>query len=171
MRIKWRLLLPTVLLLLLGGPTLASANSSWHWVTMSPFVVFPFAVVFTLLIETAAIWKIARIPSLKKTLLVVGLSNLASFLAPYLFRAWRFIPTSGGFNLMGAFNKGPYYMILGGYLALTLLVEVPVVVWLLHRDLPEKTARTKLILTTVVANTVTTLLVAVCERLLCRGQW
>ena len=62
-------------------------------------------------------------------------------------------------------------MILGGYLALTLLVEVPVVVWLLHRDIPEKTARIKLVLTTVVANTVTTLLVAVCERLLCRGQW
>lgn len=171
MKSKLRFLFPTVMLLLFGGVITVSANSSWHWVTISPYVVFPFAVVFTLLIETVAIKKIARTPSLKKTLLVVGLANLASFLAPYLFRAWRFIPTSGGFNLMGAFNKGPYYIILGGYLALTLLVEVPVVVWLLYRDLPEKTTRTRLILTTVIANIVTTLLVAVCERLLCQGQW
>lgn len=171
MKRKLRILFPTLMLFLFGGLTTVSANSSWHWVTVSPFVVFPFAVVFTLLIETVAIKKIAGTPSLKKTLLVVGLANLASFLAPYLFRAWRFIPTSGGFNLLAAFNKGPYYMVLGGYLALTLLMEVPVVVWLLHRELPEKTTRTRLIFITVIANIVTTLLVAVCERLLCRGQW
>ena len=171
MKRKLRILVPMLILLLFGGLTTVSANSSWHWVTVSPFVVFPFAVVFTLLIETVAIKKIARTASLKKTLLVVGLANLASFLAPYLFRAWRSIPTSGGFNLLDAFNRGPYYIILGGFLALTLLVEVPVVVWLLHRELPEKTTRTRLIFTTVIANIVTTLLVAVCERLLCRGQW
>ncbi len=144
------------------------ANSSWHWVTASPLKVFPFAVAFTLLIETVSVVKLGKTANFKKSLLTVSCANLFSFLAPYIERAYRFIPTSGGFSILAAFNKGPYYIVLSGYLLLTIIVELPIVYLLLRKDTGSKG---RLITSILLSNTVTTLLVAACERLICIGSW
>lgn len=143
------------------------ANSSWHWVTASPMKVFPFAVFFTLIIETAAVVIIGKVADVKKSIIVVGLANLFSFLAPYVIRAYNFIPTSGGFKLWAAFEKGPYYMVLSGYLILTLIVELPVVYLMLLKE----SSKTGLAAAILASNIITTLLVAVSERLICIGSW
>jgi uncharacterized membrane protein (DUF441 family) len=81
-----------------------------------------------------------------------------------------FQPISGGFldAWVNAFDAGPYYIVRLGYLILTLAVEVPIVWHTLkqHTDSPKK-----LLNSVVIANVVTTVIVAVTERLLCRGQW
>lgn len=153
---------------LLLFPSLVYANSSWHWVTTSPMAVLPFAVVFTLLIETLFVVKLGKVADYKKAFIIIGLANFLSFLAPYFERAYRFIPTSGGFSLSAAFQKGPYYMILTGYLLLTVIVELPVVFLLLRKYC---TNIKKLIIAIVLSNVLTTILVAVLERLLCVGRW
>ena len=144
------------------------ANSSWHWVTTSPLKVLPFAVIITLLAETFAVVKIGRTADAKKVFLVVSCANLFSFLAPYIERAYRFIPTAGGFSIKAAFDKGPYYMVLTGYLLLTLIVELPVVYLLLRKNTE---CKRRLFVSILASNVITTLFVAVCERLICIGQW
>lgn len=144
------------------------ANSSWHWVTTSPMNVLPFAVIFTLFIETISVVKLGKVANTKKAFLVVSLANLMSFLAPYLERAYRFRRVVGGFSLSAAFDKGPYYMVLGGYLFLTIIVELPIVHYLLGK---EATNKKRFIGAVVASNIVTTLLVAVLERFICIGRW
>lgn len=148
-------------------PAAAYANSSWHWLTTSPLTLLPFAILFTLLIETCTVVKFAKVAFTKKTFLIICLANLLSFLAPYLERAWRFIPTSG-FSLTAAFSKGPYYIIIAGYLILTIIVELPVVYFLLKKDAREKK---KLLASILFSNIVTTAFMAVLERLICVGRW
>lgn len=144
------------------------ANSSWHWVTSSPLKVLPFAVIFTLFIETIAIVKFGKVTNSKKAFRIVSFANLFSFLAPYFERAYRFIPTSGGYSIPAAFNKGPYYIVLAGYLLLTIIVELPTVYLLLRKNTKNEM---NLILSILISNIITTLLVAICERLICIGQW
>ena len=155
-----------VVLILAAGCQPACANSSWHWVTASPLTLFPFAVVFTLLIETIVVHRFGRTASLRRTATVVSLANLASFLAPYLFRAYHAIPVRGGFDVIASFERGPFYMVLTGYLLLTLLVEVPIVMWRLSR---KGSSRPRLLMVTIGVNALTTLLVAVVERVICHG--
>lgn len=143
-------------------------NSSWHWLTTSPMTILPFAIIITLLIEIISISKFNDINNIKKVSIVITLANLLSFLAPYLERAYRFIPTSGGYSLSGAFNKGPYYIILAGYLLLTILIELPTVFLFLQKTASN---RKKLILTIICSNIITTGIVAILERLICIGRW
>ncbi len=149
-------------------PAASYANSSWHWVTTSPMTVFPFAVILTLLIETFAMVKYGKVSNTKKSILVVGLANLLSFLAPYLERAYRFIPTSGGFSIFAAFNKGPYYMVLSGFLLLTVVIEFPLVYFLLK---DHTTSKKSLFVSVLLSNIATTVIVAGLERLICIGRW
>ncbi len=148
--------------------SISYANSSWHWVTTSPIKVLPFAIILTLLIEAVALIKFGEIANYKKTFLIVTFANLVSFLVPYLIRAYRFIPTSGGYDLWAAFNKGPYYIVLTGYLVLTIIVELPIVYFLLKKEVKKQS---KLIVSIVTSNIITTLLVAFFERLICKGIW
>lgn len=148
----------------------AYANSSWHWLTTSPMTVLPFAIIFTLLIETGAISKFNNIYNTKQVFAIVSLANLLSFLAPYLIRAYRFIPTSGGYSISAAFDKGPYYIVLSGYLLLTLIVELPLVYLYLRKEVANS-KKGKLIKTIIISNVITTLAVAICERFICIGQW
>lgn len=159
-------LLTTLFILMFA--TVSNANSSWHWVTVSPLKVLPFAVLFTLLIETVAIVLVGKVADIKKSFIVVALANIFSFLAPYVFRAFRFIPTSGGFNLPDAFNKGPYYIVLAEYLILTLIVELPIVYFLLKKEAKGKWG---LMISILTSNIITTILVALCERQICIGRW
>lgn len=130
--------------------------------------ILPFAIIFTLLIETVSVVKFGKVVSSKKVFLIVSLANLLSFIAPYLERAYRFIPTSGGFSIMAAFDKGPYFMILFGYLVLTIIVELPVVYLMLRK---ESSSKKNLIIAILLSNIVTTLLVAIFERIICVGRW
>ncbi len=149
-------------------PAAAYANSSWHWVTVSPMTVFPLAVILTLLIETYSVTKFGKVDNHKRALIVIGFANLLSFLAPYLERANRFTAVTGGFSLSAAFNKGPYYIVFSGSLLLTVIVELPVVFFLLRKNTMN---RRNLILSIILSNIVTTSLVAVMERLICIGRW
>lgn len=149
-------------------PATAYANSSWHWVTTSPMTIFPFAIILTLLVETVSAVKFGSVSDAKKAFLVVSLANLLSFLAPYLERAYRFIPTSGGFSISAAFNRGPYYIVLMEYLLLTIIVELPVVYFLL-KDF--SASKRNLLISIILSNAATTVIVAVLERLICIGMW
>lgn len=147
----------------------AYANSSWHWVTTSPMTVLPFAVIFTLLIETVAVVRFGKVEDTKKVLKVIALANVISFVAPYLERAYRFRAVSSGISLLFAvFDKGPYYMILSGYLLLTVVVELPVVYYFLSKKTLKKKRLAQVI---VLSNVITTLIVAVLERVICIGRW
>lgn len=167
---KYKILKVFVLLIviLLSFSSYAVANSSWHWVTVSPARILPFAIILTLLIETVSVIKWGKVSKMKKVFLIVCFANLLSFLTPYLIRAYRFIPTSGGFFVSDAFQKGPYYMVLSGYLLLTTLVELPVMYFLLQKDTVNKR---NLAISVLFSNIVTTILVAVCERIICIGRW
>lgn len=155
-------------ILLLSKPALA--NSSWRWLTRSPRQVLAVAVVLTLLVETWAITSYGKVTKKSKAFIVVALANMLSFVAPYVLRAFMFQPISGGFldAWFDAFDAGPYYIIRLGYLILTLAVEVPIV----RHVLKQYTDKPKNLLNSVIiANVVTTVMVAVMERILCRGQW
>jgi len=110
-------------------PIAAYANSSWHWVTYSSKKILPYAVIITLLIETVGIKLLGKVNSWSRTLAVVTLANMISFIFPYFERALSHKATAGEFiwTWKSAFDSGPYYMILFGYLFLTLVLEMPVV--------------------------------------------
>lgn len=147
----------------------AYANSSWHWVTTSPMKILPFAVISTLLIETVSVVRFGNVANTRKALKIVSLANVISFIAPYAERAYRFSAVSRGISLLFAvFDKGPYYMILSGYLLLTVVVELPVVYYFLSKETVNKKRLTQAI---VLSNVITTLSIAVLERIICKGRW
>ncbi|AEV69764.1 hypothetical protein [Acetivibrio clariflavus] len=152
---------------ILSMPVTVYANSSWHWITMSPMKILPYVIIFTLIVEIAAVFTIGKVKNFKRVFYVISLANLFSYLAPYVERAYRFIPTSG-FRISAAFNKGPYYIVLTGYLILTIIVELPIVFWMLRKHTESKKM---LVISILGANIVTTVAVAIIERILCIGQW
>ena len=148
-------------------PMTVYANSSWHWVTVSPMKILPYVIIFTLIVEIASVFVLGKVKNFKRIFYVISLANLFSYLAPYVERAYRFIPTSG-FKISAAFNKGPYYIILAGYLILTLIVELPIAYLLLRKH----TDNQKMLAISILAsNIVTTVAVAIIERVVCVGQW
>ena len=151
-------------------PAIIYANSSWHWVTRSPKKVLPIAVFLTLVLETIGIYTYNKIKDKGKVLFIVTIANIVSFILPYVERANRHMPTSGTWfwAWRSAFDSGPYYMVLFGYLFLTLIAEIPIVYYYLGKIVDNKK---KLLNSIISVNIVTTLIVAVLERLLCRGQW
>lgn len=144
------------------------ANSSWVWLTTSPLTILPIAIIVTLFIEILGISKLNDIKRTKTIIFVVIIANIVSFIVPYIERANRFIPTTGGFSFTAAFNKGPYYIILIGYLLLTLIIEIPIVYLSLQKYVDEKL---RLIITVITVNIITTAIVAILERIICVGQW
>lgn len=156
-------------IIMLFSASAAYANSSWHWVTTSPMTVLPFAIIFTLLIETVGVVRLGKVEDSKKAMKIIALANIISFIAPYMERAYRFRAVSSGISLLFAvFDKGPYYMILSGYLLLTVVVELPVVYYFLSKETVNKKQLAQAI---VLSNVITTLLVAVLERMICIGRW
>ena len=71
-------------------------------------------------------------------------------------------------NFDAFLSKTPNYQVTLMFLLLTLLFEIPVLYLLLRKHTESKK---RLLLTAAGANTVTTLICAVLERTLCRGQW
>lgn len=144
-----------------------SANSSWHWISQSrPYDVLPWVMLGTLLIEIISIQKIGQVHSKIKTILVVLLGNLISFLLPYAIFA---IPSyDGSPHSWHHIEKQPVYTVSIFYLILTLLAELPIVYFLLRSNTRKKH---RLFLTIVLSNIITTIGVAIIERIFCYGTW
>lgn len=133
----------------------AYANSSWHWVAYSPQEILPYAVLVTLAVETTVIARAGGIQDLRKAVAVIAAANIVSFVFPYLERALRFLAVAGSifFAWDKAFNSGPYYIIMAGYLALTLALEIPAVYVLLGKHAVNKE---RLLAGAVASNVLTT---------------
>jgi len=151
-------------------PVSVLANSSWHWVTVSPMKVLPFAVILTLLTEWLGILKFGKVSEKLNTFFVVLAANIFSFVAPYVYRTIKLYSFYGGLlhTWERMFNNGPNYIIRSMYLFLTLFIEVPLAYLLLKNKSKNKK---RLIFAVIFLNIITTFVVAVLERLICRGVW
>ncbi len=160
----------TALILSSGLSLMASANSSWVWITETrPYDVLPFVIIATLFIETVTIDRFSKIDKWTTTFFAVLVGNILSFLAPYFMYANFTTPYSdAGFSLREILNRGPYYTVGSAFLVLTILIELPFIYWFLRKEAENKK---KLAAVIVAVNVVTTALVALTERLLCHGQW
>ncbi|RNA69916.1 hypothetical protein [Alteribacter keqinensis] len=163
-----------VILLLIVFSSPAFANSSWQWVTDSPRTLLPVAIALTLVIEITGIFLFGRLVKSVRVLVIgigaVVLANFVSFILPYAVRAGNFLIYSGEWGIAWnmAATSGPYYIILLGYLGLTVLVEVPIVYYALKRY----TRQVKTLLIVIITvNIITTLFVALMERMMFHGQW
>lgn len=159
------------ILLMLFSPAVVSANSSWRWVTMSPMKALPVAVVLTLVVETIGIIHFGQIASKLRAFIIVAIANIASFLAPYLYSSIQLKVLYGEvwfYALERSFNNGPNYIVRSGFLLLTLCIEMPLVYFLLRKCSKNKKA---LVFTIFITNVITTVLVGVLERIICKGQW
>ena len=146
----------------------ASANSSWVWISETrPYDILPFVVAGTLLIETVAVNLVSKVGNWYKTFFAVFVGNIISFIAPYIGYS-NSLYSQIGYTLSQIIDRGPYYTVGTAFLLLTLIIELPVVYFLLKKDADSKK---KLAVTIVLANIVTTALVAVVERTLCYGRW
>ena len=146
----------------------ASANSSWVWISETrPYDILPFVVVGTLLIETVAVNLVSKVDNWYKTFFAVFVGNIISFIAPYIGYS-NSLYGQMGYTLSQIIDRGPYYTVGTAFLLLTLIIELPVVYFMLKKDADSKK---KLAVTIVLANIVTTALVAVVERTLCYGRW
>ena len=149
------------------------ANSSWRWLTSSPKKLLPIAIVLTLMVEFIGILFLGRVKGKIKPIKVLGivaLANIVSFVFPYIVRAYLFRATAGTFAYAweDAFEAGPFYIVLLGYLILTILLELPLVYSYLKRH----TSNKKILLKSIIGvNLITTIIVAVLERTLYHGQW
>jgi len=159
------------ILLIIICPDRVLANSSWHWVTVSPMTVLPFAIILTLAMEWWGVIKFGKVGDKVRAFIIVTIANIASFIAPYLYSACKLSEFYGSglvYAWERAFNNGPNYIIRFAYLILTLCIEVPLVYFSLRNRSNDKK---RLLIVIITVNVITTILVGVLERLLCQGQW
>ena len=159
-------LLIVLSLMLAAVPTAVFANSSWYWISeQRPWDILPWVALATIVIEVLAIWLIPKTKQLVKISRIVIVANLVSFLLPYGVLA-------GGDAVHETFqdvlNAGPVYIVSVMFLIMTLAVELPVVYKVLKKYVQNK----KLLLWTIIGtNTVTTIMVAIVERMITEGAW
>lgn len=145
------------------------ADSSWIWLSeRRPYELLPIAVVMTIFIEVVMLVIFLKIRNIKKTVLIVTIGNALSFIIPYAFNYFMLRTDMGYESIERAFSTGPYYMVGLGYLFLTIIIELPVVYAGLKNEITDKKRG---IFVICIANTVTTILVFVMERIACYGQW
>ena len=145
----------------------AFANSSWVWISETrPYDVLPFVAIATLIIETAALNGFLKIGNWHKVFSGVLIGNLISFAVPYI----GYSNTTPYYDMPLSYilERGPFYTVGAAFLFLTVAVELPFIYFWLKKDVKNKKL---LVLTTVMANIVTTVMVAVAERVLCEGRW
>ena len=147
--------------------TIAYANSSWIWISEKrPWDILPWVILVTLAVEILAIRLLGGERRMGRIGIFVVLGNLISFLVPYLFK-WGSYAIQG-FEFDKYLNHAPSFIVGLGFLALTLMVELPLVYFALK---PKDAPCRKLLWTIVGANIVTTVLTAIVEQILCKGQW
>ncbi len=145
----------------------AFGNSSRGWISETrPYDVLPFVAAATLAIETVAPNLILKIGNWHKVFSGVLIGNLISFAVPYI--GYSNTPPYYDMPLSYILERGPFYTVGAAFLFLTVAVELPFMYFWLKKDVKNKKL---LILVTVVANIVTTAMVALVERLLCEGHW
>lgn len=155
-----------IMILSMVFSTTAYANSSWHWLTKTtPFDILPYAGVLTLLIEYITIKKSNSINRPFKFFVIICLVNMASFLLPY---AILLMPSDFGYAFETSIKHLPNYIIAFGYLFLTLIAEVPIV-YISFKNIV--TNKKKFLLSIIIVNIVTTIMVAFIERIFCEGSW
>ena len=160
-----------ILVILILFPYLAYANSSWRWISRyRPFDILPAVVIMTLVVEIFMITRLGKVKNLIIASIVISVANVASFVVPYLWlhlgRNELGIPGHEHFELL--INNWPTYNVGLMYLLLTLVIEVPIVYILLKKYC---TNQEKLLKAIAMANIVTTILVAVVERIISYGEW
>lgn len=145
----------------------AFANSSWHWLTdAEPYMLLPLAVIATLVIEVLLISRFLEKGETAKTIFFVVVANIVSFLLPYAINGASCLRE--GFDFTYFLSGSPAYTVGFLYLALTLISEIPIVYNGLKKSATDKS---KFLKSVFVANCLTTVLVAVLERIICRGSW
>ena len=148
-------------------PTWAYANSSWRWISETrPYDILPVIVIVTLAIEIAGIYFIGRTDNLKRLCVLVTIANILSFAAPYLA---QIIFPSVIYTFEQMLEHTPFYTVGIVYLAMSLLVEVPLVYFKMKAKVPMSNA--KLFWTIIGVNIVTTVIAAIAKRLICYGVW
>ena len=159
-------------ILTLSLPTVAFANSSWHWVTMTnPSHLLLPLIIITLIVEITAIYRIPKAESLLRTVCAVTGANLLSFAMPFFF-PWignLISPSIYLYDLQSTIEYTPFFIVGAAYLLTTLFVEVPVVYFALRRHVRQSTNR--LLFAVIVSNTATTAIVALAEHIFCYGEW
>jgi len=142
------------------------ANSSWHWLTeTTPFDILPYVVVLTLLIEYIAIKNLNSLKQPVKLAIIICLANLASFLLPYTI---LLMPSAVGYTFEMSIKHLPQYIVGFGYLFVTLVAEVPIVYISIKSIVTNKR---KFLISIIIVNVVTTIIVATLERVFCKGSW
>jgi len=146
-------------------PAAAYADSSWCWLTDNrPFDILPPVALATIVIEVLAIWLIPHTEKFIKTAIAVILANAASFLLPYAICLND--PVYHDFDRV--LDAGPNYIVGIGFLMLTFMIEIPIVYNLLKKHVE---SRRKLLWTIVGSNIITTVMVAIVERVVTDGYW
>ena len=91
--------------------TTAYANSSWHWVSQTrPYDVLPIAIIVTLLVEIIGTIRFAGTNKIK-SILVILIGNLVSFLTPYLLALNSWYGFENTLNHTPFYNVGIFYFI------------------------------------------------------------
>jgi hypothetical protein len=167
MKNKTAFTLVAIVILFMIFPITAYANSSWHWLTKTrPLDVLPYVVILTLAIEYFTIKKANSINQSIKLFLVVCFANAISFLLPYVILF--IVPDPAGYTFEMLLKNLPTYSIGIGYLFLTLVAEVPIVFICFMNNVKSKK---NLFVSIILVNVATTVMVAVIERIICRGSW
>ena len=145
----------------------AFANSSWVWISETrPYDVLPWVAIGTLIIETISIIIFAKIKDGFKVFTFVFIANAISFAAPYLVNLM--IYTEEMFSFDKYLNYWPSYTVGILFCIVTILIELPIIYYSLRKD---ATCQKKFIITIVATNIITTVLVAIIERIFCVGKW
>ena len=145
----------------------AFANSSWRWITATrPYDVLPFVIVLTLVAETWFIAFFCKIENKSRVFVPVLVGNLLSYAMPYIIESQSMYGEYYG--LKHSIDHGPFYTVGTAFLVMTLVTELPVVYLFLKKKAEDKKV---LAISIVIINVLTTVAVALIERIICRGQW
>ena len=160
-----------IMALIMLLPVSVFADSSWVWISEKrPFDILPWVALETILIEWLSIWLIPKTGHALKVLGIVIIANAASFLLPYAF-------LKADLSWYGTFehilDSGPHYIVSGVFLLLTLLIEMPIVYNVLKSKVHKSKVqdKKKLQLAIIVSNIITTVGVAIIERIITEGHW
>ena len=152
----------------------ASANSSWVWLTRDPRPMLPWAIAGTLIIEMLIVYYFNKI-RIRKTIkpaISVIISNLISFLAPYVFVGVTPNAMSDAENFFARIDfmaeRLPFYIVRIAFLGLTLVIEVPIVYFGTRKMVQNKK---RLLFTIIAANVITTIAITIIERTFYKGYW
>lgn len=154
-------------LLLAGFIFSVSANSSWAWISEKrPYDLLPFVALATLLIETLGYNLLLKTENFYRTFSGVLVGNLISFAVPYI--GYSNTPPYYDMPLSYILERGPFYTVGAAFLFLTVAVELPFMYFWLKKEVEN---RKKLVAVAILLNTVTTIMVAVVERVFCEGYY